>query len=66
MSPRRPARPRTRPHTYMPDLAAPADHRGDRPCATCGLPRRNAAHTDPEPAGPDAQSLAAGDTRTEP
>lgn len=37
---------RVRLHVYRPDPTLPADHRGGRVCAQCGLPRGNAAHKD--------------------
>lgn len=36
-----------RTHEHIPDHGAGPDHRGDYPCLTCGLPKRNRAH-DPE------------------
>lgn len=35
-------------HLYEQDQAARPDHRGDRPCLHCPLPRRNAVHDVPD------------------
>jgi len=33
-----------RPHTYIPDVAAPTDWRGERSCMGCHLPKENRVH----------------------
>ena len=32
-----------RPHTYTPDVTVPGDHKGNRPCSVCPLPKGNQA-----------------------
>ena len=34
-------------HVYLPDPEL-TDHRGDRPCATCGMPKPHRGHDLPE------------------
>jgi hypothetical protein len=31
-------------HHYQPDMTVAPDHRGERPCTLCPLPRGNAVH----------------------
>ena len=35
-------------HIYVPDATVAPDHRGQRPCLHCPLPRGNAVHQVPE------------------
>jgi len=36
-----------RPHTFTPDVGERPNHRGERPCSVCPLPKLNRIHRDP-------------------
>lgn len=44
-------------HLYELDQAAHADHRGERPCKHCPLPRGNRVHNVPDTAEAQAEHL---------
>lgn len=45
------------PHPYEADLTAHADHRGERPCVRCPLPRGNRVHEVPDTSEAQAEQL---------
>lgn len=45
-------------HHYQPDMTVAPDHRGERPCAACPLPKANAVH-DVAELDPDVAVVAA-------
>ena len=50
-----------RPHTFVPDFSEPADHKGNRLCAGCSMPKDNRVHDYTPPKDNSARIIGEGE-----